>query len=163
MLAVSLLLLPFGSDVPNNFWAKLTFKPIYNTAQLYKWALSHGKNGHISLWEETAARYTEIKWLHWVAHKVLEHKYLEKRFIFFLGGVVVENFDILNSLKQYLSNENTILKPEYLLSRQDKQYITAHWGDTLWLLYSPLPFFTAEHIFPLLCSQRRFKEISVFQ
>lgn len=42
---------------------------------------------------------------------------------------MVENSDVLNSLKQSFSNENTILKPKYLFSRQEKQYITAHGSD----------------------------------
>lgn len=99
MLVASSLPLPFSSSAFNDFWGKTWILNQYIIQfSLVNELLPTGK--HIFLWEEMPARYTEIKWLHWAVHKVLKHKYLEKRFIW--GGRVVEDFDVLDSFKAIL-------------------------------------------------------------
>lgn len=101
VFVASSLPLPFSSSASNDFWDKtymlsqyvMQFSFINELLPMEKWL-------HSSLWEERTARYTGIKWPHWVAYQVLKHKYLEKRFT--CWGVVVEDFDVTNSFKAIL-------------------------------------------------------------
>lgn len=76
---------------------------------------------------------------------------------------MVENFDVLNCLKQSFSNENTILKSKYLLSRQEKQYIRVNGSDMVGTVFFSTPLLYSRTYIPTALELETFKEISVFQ